>query len=119
MTNLPLLVGIDINVVSIYFGVSLTEQLQTQIAGISIQHFGISALKNWQIKIILAALEGRNTFIIQPTGSGKSLCFQIMPFITGKVTVVLTPTISLMKDQCCSLEKNKISTTYVGSSQIA
>jgi len=62
-------------------------------------------------------MEGRNTVIIQPTGSGKSLCFQIMPFITGKITVVLTPTISLMKDQCCALEKNQISATYVGSSQ--
>lgn len=96
----------------------VTEQLQAQIAGLSIQHFGLSLLKNWQIKIILAALEGRNTLIVQPTGSGKSLCFQLIPFITGKVTVVLTPTISLMKDQCCSLEKNNISATYVGSSQI-
>ena len=90
--------------------VYVTEQLQAQIADLSIQHFG---KKNWQIEIILAALEGHNTLIIQPTGSGKSLCFQLAPFITGKITVVLTPTISLMKDQCCALEKNKISATYV------
>ena len=59
------------------------------------------------MNIILAALEGRNTLIIQHTGSGKSLCFQLVPFITGKVTVVLTPTISLMKYQCCALEKTR------------
>lgn len=95
----------------------VTDQLQAQITGLLIKNFGITLLKDWQLKIIVATLEGRNTLIIQPTGSGKSLCFQLMPFITGKVTVVLTPTISLMKDQCCALEKNKISATYVGSSQ--
>jgi len=59
-------------------------------------------------------MEGHNTLIIQPTGSGKS---QLLPLITGKITVVLTSTISLMKDQCCALEKNGISATYLGSSQ--
>ena len=82
-----------------------------------IKNFGISSLKDWQLKIIEATLEGRNTLIIQPTGLGKSLCFQLLPFITGKVTVVLSPTISLTKDQCCTLEQNKISATCVGSSQ--
>ena len=77
----------------------------------------MSSLKDWQLKIIEAALEGRNTLIIQPTGSAISLCFQLLPFITGKVTVVLSPAMSLMKDQCCALEQNKTSATYVESSQ--
>ena len=55
--------------------------------------------------------------MIQPTGSGKSLCFQLFPFISGKMTVVLTPTISLMKDQCCKLGERGIPTTHTGSSQ--
>ena len=67
--------------------------------------------------IIAAALEGRNTLVVQPTGAGKSLCFQLLPLITGKITIVLTPTISLMKDQCSILEENGISATYTGSSQ--
>ena len=95
----------------------VTDQLEAQITGLLIKNFGISSVKDWQLKIIAATLEGQNTLIIQPTGSGKSLCFQIMPFITGKISVVLTPTISLMKDQCCALARNKISATYVGSSQ--
>ena len=95
----------------------VTDQLEAQITGLLIKNFSISSVKDWQLKIIAATLEGQNTLIIQPTGSGKSLCFQIMPFITGKISVVLTPTISLMKDQCCALARNKISATYVESSQ--
>ena len=55
--------------------------------------------------------------MIQPTGSGKSLCFQLFPLISGKMTVVLTPTISLMKDQCCKLGERGIPATHTGSSQ--
>jgi len=51
------------------------DNLEAQITGLSIKNFGISTLKDWQLKIIKATLEGRNTLIIQPTGSGKSLCF--------------------------------------------
>ena len=67
--------------------------------------------------IIKAVLEGKNTMVIQPTGSGKSLCFQLPGLITNKITIVLTPTISLMKDQCKKLDARGISATYLGSSQ--
>ena len=87
------------------------------MTGLLVKHFGYSSLLGWQILIIKAALEGRNSLVIQPTGSGKSLCFQLPSLITGKTTVVLTPTISLMKDQCCKLEEHGISATYLGSSQ--
>ena len=55
--------------------------------------------------------------MIKPTRSGKSLCFQLFPFISGKMTVVLTLTISLMKDQCCKLGERGIPATHTGSSQ--
>ena len=87
------------------------------MTGLLVKHFGYSSLKDWQILIIKAALEGRNSLVIQPTGSGKSLCFQLPSLINGKKTVVFTPTISLMKDQCCKLEEHGISATYLGSSQ--
>ena len=83
----------------------------------ALKYFGIDAIKRWQLKIISAYLEGRDTLVVQPTGSGKSLCFQLLPFISGKMTIVLTPTISLMKDQCCTLEERGIPATYTGSSQ--
>ena len=87
------------------------------MTGLLVKHFGYNTLKDWQILIIKAALEGRDSLVIQPTGSGKSLCFQLPSLITGKSTVVLTPTISLMKDQCCKLGEHGISATYLGSSQ--
>ena len=70
------------------------------------------------MEAIKSVLEGRNSLIIQPTGSGKSLCFQIPPLVTGKITLVLTPTISLMADQCLKLEHCGIPATFLGSSQM-
>ena len=87
------------------------------MTGLLVKHFGFSSLKDWQLTI-KAVLEGLNSFVVQPTGSGKSLCFQLPSLITGEMTVVITPTISLMKDQCCSLGEHGISATYLGSSQI-
>lgn len=88
-----------------------------QLTGLFVKHFGHTSLKEWQVQAIQAALEKRNSFIIQPTGSGKSVCFQIPSLITGKMTIVLTPTISLMSDQCSKLEESGIPATFLGSSQ--
>lgn len=87
------------------------------MVGLVVKHFNLKSLKDWQSQIIQAALEGKNTLVVQPTGSGKSLCFQLPSLLTSKMTVVLTPTISLMKDQCQKLEGKGISATYLGSSQ--
>ena len=67
--------------------------------------------------MVKAALGGRNSLVVQPTGSGKSLCFQLPPYVTGKMTVVISPTISLMADQCASLTDKGISATFLGSAQ--
>ena len=83
-----------------------------------LNHFGLTTIKDWQLETIKAVLEGRNCFVIQPTGSGKSLCFQILPLVTGKMTIVLTPKISLVNDQCMKLNDSGISATFLGSSQV-
>ncbi len=88
------------------------------MVGLLIKHFGITSFKEWQISTIRAVLERRNSLVIQPTGSGKSICFQLPSLITGKMTVVLTPTISLMSDQCSKLKLHGIPAIYLGSSQI-
>lgn len=54
--------------------------------------------------MIKANLGGKNALIVQPTGSGKSLCFQFPSTITAKMTVVLLPTVSLIMDQVKALE---------------
>ena len=51
------------------------DALETQMVGLAVKYFDIKALKDWQSRIIQAALEGKNTLVIQPTGSEKSLCF--------------------------------------------
>ena len=67
------------------------------------EKFHLTHFKSFQSKIIDAVLKRKDTLVIQPTGSGKSLCFQFPAVYTKKLTLVITPTISLMQDQTHSL----------------
>ena len=87
------------------------------MTGILVKQFGLTSFHDWQLKIIQAALARKNTFVLQPTGSGKSLCFQFPPLVTKKMTVVLTPTIALMNDQTVAMTEKGIRATYLGSTQ--
>ena len=82
------------------------------------EKFGLTSFKNFQKRIIDATLEGRDTLVVHPTGSGKSLCFQFPPVFQDKKAVVITPTISLMQDQVCNLRQKGIKSTYLGSAQL-
>ncbi len=70
---------------------SLTEQLQ--------EHFGFNGFKTPQEKIIESLLSGRDTFVIMPTGGGKSLCYQLPAMICDGVAIIVSPLIALMKNQ--------------------
>lgn len=96
---------------------SIAAREEAQLTGILVKRFGLSTFKDWQLKIIQAVLNGNNAFVVQPTGSGKSLCFNFPAVYTGRMTVVLTPTISLMQDQSASLQDKGIHSTFLGSSQ--
>jgi ATP-dependent DNA helicase RecQ len=61
--------------------------------------FGISALRRGQEEVIRSIAEGHNTLAIMPTGAGKSLCYQIPGLHLPGTTVIVSPLISLMKDQ--------------------
>ena len=61
--------------------------------------FGLDSLRPLQREAILAAVHGRDALVVLPTGGGKSLCYQLPPLVTGKLTVVVSPLIALMKDQ--------------------
>ena len=92
-----------------------TDLQEMQMTGLLLKHFKLQEFRDWQVDIIKATLERRNTFVLQRTGSGKSLCFQFPSLVTKKLTVVLTPTISLMNDQTRALQAKGIRATHLGS----
>jgi len=78
--------------------------------------FGIAQLRDAQQRVIDSVLDGKDTLAIMPTGSGKSLCYQIPARILDGMTVVVSPLISLMKDQLEKLEELGIHAVQVNSS---
>jgi ATP-dependent DNA helicase RecQ len=78
--------------------------------------FGIDHLRDGQQRVIDSVLDGKDTLAIMPTGSGKSLCYQIPARILDGMTVVVSPLISLMKDQLEKLEALGIRAGQVNSS---
>ncbi len=65
--------------------------------------WGHEQLRDLQEPAIRAALDGRDSLVVLPTGGGKSLCYQLPPLLTGKPTLIVSPLISLMNDQVASL----------------
>src|SRR6186997_2816348 len=63
------------------------------------EHFGFKEFKDEQEKIIQTLLSGRDTFVIMPTGGGKSLCYQLPAVISEGVAIIVSPLIALMKNQ--------------------
>jgi ATP-dependent DNA helicase RecQ len=80
------------------------------------KHFGYSVFKNGQEKVISSILEGRDTVAIMPTGGGKSACYQIPALLLPGVTLVISPLISLMKDQVDALTGIGIPSSFINSS---
>ncbi len=78
--------------------------------------FGVERLRDGQQRVIDNVLDGRDTLAIMPTGSGKSLCYQIPARILDGITIVVSPLISLMKDQLEKLEALGIDACQVNSS---
>ena len=78
--------------------------------------FGIEHLRDGQQRVIDSVLDGKDTLAIMPTGSGKSLCYQIPARILDGMTVVVSPLISLMKDQLEKLGELGIRAGQVNSS---
>ena len=79
--------------------------------------FGYTEFRHGQRDVIDAALAGRDSFVLMPTGGGKSLCYQLPALLLPCVTIVVSPLMSLMKDQVDALKANGIAAEYVNSSQ--
>src|SRR5438046_1902239 len=67
--------------------------------GALLEHFGFGEFRPGQREAVQAALEGRDSLVVMPTGGGKSLCYQLPGIASGDLTVVVSPLIALMADQ--------------------
>ncbi|HEX2122809.1 MAG TPA: RecQ family ATP-dependent DNA helicase, partial [Thermoanaerobaculia bacterium] len=81
------------------------------------KHWGYSSLRPLQQEAMLAALGGRDSLVVMPTGGGKSLCYQAPAVLQPSVTVVVSPLISLMKDQVDGLRECGVPAAQMNSSQ--
>ena len=81
--------------------------------------FGHSQFRNGQEQIIDSILAGRDCLGVMPTGAGKSMCYQIPALMFDGITIVVSPLISLMKDQVNSLIQSGVRAAYLNSSLTA
>jgi ATP-dependent DNA helicase RecQ len=79
-------------------------------------HFGFDDFREGQREVIAAILEGKDAVVVMPTGSGKSLCYQLPAMMLGGATVVVSPLIALMKDQVDALRSRQLPATFINSS---
>lgn len=79
-------------------------------------YFGHDSFRDGQKRIVDALLDGRDALCIMPTGAGKSMCYQIPALLFDGVTIVVSPLISLMKDQVGSLVQSGVPAAYINSS---
>ncbi|HCG8476966.1 TPA: ATP-dependent DNA helicase RecQ [Vibrio parahaemolyticus] len=77
--------------------------------------FGYQTFRDGQQEVIESAVEGKDSLVIMPTGGGKSLCYQIPALVRSGITLVISPLISLMKDQVDQLKANGVAAECVNS----
>jgi ATP-dependent DNA helicase RecQ len=79
--------------------------------------FGFDDFRPGQERVVDALLAGRHVLTVMPTGSGKSLCFQVPALVQGALTIVVSPLVALMHDQVAALHLNGIAADAINSSR--
>jgi ATP-dependent DNA helicase RecQ len=77
--------------------------------------FGLERFREGQLPVVLAALAGRSVLLVSPTGSGKSLCFQLPSVLRPGTAIVISPLKALMSDQISELQRKKLPGTFINS----
>lgn len=80
------------------------------------QYYGYASFRRGQAELIEAILAGKDVFGIMPTGAGKSICYQVPALMLPGITLVVSPLISLMKDQVTALNQMGVHAAYLNSS---
>lgn len=78
--------------------------------------FGYDTFREHQLAVIQALLDGNDAFVLMPTGSGKSICFQIPAILRDGIGLVVSPLIALMQDQVAALKENGVRAALLNSS---
>ncbi|MGV3657896.1 MAG: DNA helicase RecQ [Chitinophagaceae bacterium] len=76
-----------------------SESIDIDLQSALLEHFGLKNFRGEQEKIIRSVLSGKDTFVIMPTGGGKSLCYQLPALVSPGVAIIVSPLIALMKNQ--------------------
>ena len=79
------------------------------------KYYGYKSFRKGQEDIINSIMEGRDVLAIMPTGGGKSICYQVPALMLDGITVVISPLISLMKDQVDTLKDMGVEAEFINS----
>jgi ATP-dependent DNA helicase RecQ len=95
---------------------AVSDELRTKLKAAVLRHWGFRDLWPLQEQAMHAALAGRDSLVVLPTGGGKSLCYQAPAVVRGGTMVVVSPLISLMKDQVDALQACGVPAIQIDSS---